>query len=124
MKKLINKLPLSLAIIVLTSIFFSSFKLNDKKSDIVSCKYLCETQKIVWTTSKEMENNYFKIQGSNNSFTWSNIRTKKGKGHEQQIGYQKYQLKITEEFKYYRLLEVNNEGDNYAHKILKNSCEQ
>lgn len=101
-----------------------SFKAEEKRSDVVSVKFLCQSQKIEWTTSKEMKNNYFRIQGSNNSFSWSNIRTKKGKGHNQQSGYQKYQLKVNEVYKYYRLLEFNSEGDDYAHTILKNSCQQ
>lgn len=95
MKALTKSISYVFYFIPLVASFFFSFKSGEPKSDVISVKYLCNSQKIQWTTSKEIKNNFFKIQGSNNSFTWSNLRTKKGKGHLQQSGYQKYQIKIS-----------------------------
>lgn len=113
----------SLFFVLITSSAFSSKEKEVLKSEVISCKVLCDgSSKLEWITTKEIKNNYFKIQVSNNAYSWTTIKSIKGKGLKSLDKNKKYKYKIPQEHKYYRLIETNEKGDEIEHKMLINIC--
>ena len=78
---------------------------------------------IKWSTASEINNDYFNIERSKNGIDWYIIGTVKGKGNSNQISYYSfYDEKIIEGDTYYRLQQIDFDGENsYSHIVHINN---
>lgn len=75
---------------------------------------------INWITASEQDNAYFIVQSSRDGSTWSDIGHVEGNGTTQSRQEYSYEDKtITAGLTYYRLMQVDTDGDREASKIVQ-----
>lgn len=74
---------------------------------------------LVWATASEMNNDFFEIQRSSNSYEWNTIGKVYGNGNcNTRIDYQFVDSDILSGINYYRLKQVDFDGTAEYHKII------
>jgi len=76
----------------------------------------CNTNTFNWTTASEVNNQYFILEGSDNGINWTSIDTLQGAGNSNSI--LNYQTQVKERFGYYRLTQVDFDGQSETFDII------
>ena len=89
--------------------------------DLVSCKIECDgSPKIKWTSLNELKKGTFLIEGSMDTYSWTKVSKRKGKGHSP---FKKnYKTSLLGRYKCYRISQMNEEGENYKYRIIRFQC--
>jgi len=93
--------------------------------ELIDFKVLCEGGKveISWTTASEENNDYFEIQRSKDGVEFNTIITAGGAGNSSSIvDYFEIDYDPLEEISYYRLKQVDFNGDSETFNIVPNQC--
>jgi hypothetical protein len=81
---------------------------NDERNNILN-----------WTTASEVNNDYFDIERSSDGYTFERISRIKGSGNSNiNLSYEYIDSNVTEELYYYRLKQVDFDGQYEYHNII------
>jgi hypothetical protein len=111
---------------------FSPFTLGSKTAlnplpiELLDFSAKCSEQKmhLKWSTSTEINNDYFLVESSTDGINWVDVQKVKSKGNGSMLReYSVIDPALTPEAKYYRLSQVDNDFKKEVFKTVYASCE-
>lgn len=84
-------------------------------------KYSCDANTLIWQTAQEKDNDYFEIEASNDLINFTTLGKAKGNGTTALAKTYSYTIE-SEEYRYYRLKQVDYDNDFEYSKIVVNNC--